>query len=580
MSLVPSISKVQVLRDPTKSYAISADTVYYDSTTTIKQYLVNFNNIAVNQIVYNGMTLAQYFQYLESVIFNLDTSDIKHPPNSQNTLKSYLDNLNTTQIKHGQYILYDYLQSIGGGLGNITTADIRHHNDILQDYLDTLDVNDVWYAPGVTLGDFLASITDPNFMIPIEYVLYSNLRDETPKSTEISYHYNFLTNDLIYYVESLSPSSRRFVLCDYEDYFDKSRLKSVYVYYDGNTRREDIEYFTSTSDLIKKRTITLSNSIVLPPNLPSLVIDRLSDNVTGDSITARRFHTMGRIYNFIVIFGGDDGIVYHRLGDTYWYNHITSEIEKLSTLPSGRIEHTMVRYNNKLYVFGGYGGEYNQPATHLNDIVEFDIFNNKWTTINASNPPSPRMAHSAVVIGNYMYVFGGYDGTNFNNELWRYNFTNSTWTKLNPTGNLPQPRAEHISFAKDGELYIGFGLSGHTFYRDLWKYNPSDNTWTQVFNNAPYGVAGSTCHVIDNKLYVFFGRDDNNIFNTAIVCDMTTNNITFSTVELDVLPRCDHSSVYYTNNIIFFYGGFNGMYLRDMFVYNVQNNKLKYIVNQ
>ncbi|MEM4385856.1 MAG: kelch repeat-containing protein [Candidatus Anstonellales archaeon] len=580
MSLVPSISKVQVLRDPTKSYAISADTVYYDSNTTIKQYLLNFNNIAVNQIIYNGITLSEYFQYIENVISNLDSSDIKHPPGSQNTLSDYLSNLNTNQIKHGQYVLYDYLQSIGGGLGNITTADINHHNEILQNYLDSLDINDIWYAPGVTLGDFLSNITDPNFTIPIEYVLYSNLRDETPKSTEINYHYNFITNDLFYYTEDVSTGNRRFVLCDYEDYFDKSRIKSVYVYYSGMTRREDIEYFTSTSDLIKRRTITISNSIVLPPNLPPLVIERLSDNVTGDQITARRFHTMSRIYNFIMIFGGDDGVVYHRLGDSYIYNHISSEIIKYSTLNSGRIEHSMVEYNNKIYVFGGYGGEYSSPATHLNDLIEFDIFNNKWKIINTTGSPSPRMAHSAVVVGDNMYIFGGYNGSNFSNELWKYNFTSSVWTKLNPTGNLPPPRSEHISFVKDGDIYIGFGMKDHTFYTDLWKYDINTNTWTEIFNNAPYGTAGATCHCMGNNLYILFGRNLNDTFNTIIKCDLSSSNVSFNIIELDILPRCDHSSVEYDSSKIFIHGGFNGMYLRDMFIYNITDNNVRYIINQ
>jgi hypothetical protein len=37
--------------------------------------------------------------------------------------------------------------------------------------------------------------------------------------------------------------------------------------------------------------------------------------------------------------------------------------------------------------------------------------------------PSPRYAHSAVIYGKHMYIFGGYDSDSFScNDLFQFNF--------------------------------------------------------------------------------------------------------------------------------------------------------------
>ena len=57
-----------------------------------------------------------------------------------------------------------------------------------------------------------------------------------------------------------------------------------------------------------------------------------------------------------------------------------------------RSKHTMVAYNNSLYVFGGDNGK-----QMLNDLICYDSVSNVWSkTLNLS-PPTPRYHHTAVV---------------------------------------------------------------------------------------------------------------------------------------------------------------------------------------
>ena len=57
--------------------------------------------------------------------------------------------------------------------------------------------------------------------------------------------------------------------------------------------------------------------------------------------------------------------------------------------------------------FGGYGGQQH----YLNDTWSFDISTRKWTELQCTGSiPSPRCSHTAVLVDDVMYVFGGYSG--------------------------------------------------------------------------------------------------------------------------------------------------------------------------
>lgn len=570
MAIVSTISKFQVNRDPTKIYSISADSIYYDSNTTLKQYLTNFVNVAVNEIVYQSGTLADYLEYLNNKIDNLDSEDIAH---SGSTLKTYLDNLNTTQIHHGQYLLSDFLASIQG-LGQITTDDILHHSSNLMTYLDTLSVDNVYYNPGVTLRTFLNSLVDPNFTVPAEYILKSSLQDENPFSTSFKYYYNYYTGSLFYSTEDVSSTSRRFVVVVPENFTEASRVSQVYTIYNNMTRVESITYVSPPpDDRIRTRTITDNQAVIVPSTNPPFITNPLPVPV-GDYPSPRRFHTSEFVYNFFFVFGGDDGVIYHNLGDMYHYNYITSEFIKCKSYNIGRKEHTTAVYKNMVYCFGGYGAEGSNPTSYLNDLIYYDMFNDIWVPITPAGPniPSPRMAHTTDVIGNYLYLFGGYNG-NFLNDLWRYDFANNSWIMLTPTGDIPPARSEHFSFVKDNKLYIGGGRKVHQIYSDLWEYNPSSNSWNQIYDNCPIPIASATAHVYNNVLCIMFGITSTPSYSRSVIkYNFATNQ--FSTVELSsVSPRSDHSSAMF-NNLIFVFGGYNGTYLDDMFVYNPSNDSV------
>ncbi|KAK1167178.1 host cell factor 2-like isoform X1 [Acipenser oxyrinchus oxyrinchus] len=162
--------------------------------------------------------------------------------------------------------------------------------------------------------------------------------------------------------------------------------------------------------------------------------------------------------------------------------------ETKGTAPSARESHTAIIYSSKgsyspkLYIFGGMRGY------RLGDLWQLDLETMTWTLPETKGPsPIPRSLHSTNVIGNKMYVFGGWipilmneDKSNaFDNEwsctnsMSYLNLDTMTWNGLvwerqeDGKASSPRPRAGHCAAVIGSRLYIWSGRDG---YRKAWNY--------------------------------------------------------------------------------------------------------------
>ncbi|XP_039892805.1 host cell factor 2 isoform X1 [Simochromis diagramma] len=168
--------------------------------------------------------------------------------------------------------------------------------------------------------------------------------------------------------------------------------------------------------------------------------------------------------------------------------------------PSARESHTSVAYTGlgspKLYIFGGMQG------SRLDDLWQLDLDTMVWSMPETKgSTPFPRSLHSASVIGNKMYVFGGWIpapesemhialGTEWicTNSLSVLNLDTMTWQNLGPEQHdddieyqlqsqgpqtddpyacRPRARAGHCAASVGSRLYVWSGRDG---YRKSWNY--------------------------------------------------------------------------------------------------------------
>ncbi|KAK3517816.1 hypothetical protein QTP70_018960 [Hemibagrus guttatus] len=175
--------------------------------------------------------------------------------------------------------------------------------------------------------------------------------------------------------------------------------------------------------------------------------------------------------------------------------------------PSPRESHTCVVYSGKsgsspkLYIFGGMCGN------RLGDLWQLDIDTMTWSLPKTTGPsPLPRSQHSSNVIGNQMYVFGGWIPAEeknavgavwiCTNSLFTLNLDTMTWHALNPESHQqhqsgiavpeedeeeegricwPKPRTGHCAVAIGTRLYLWSGRDSYkkirnyqVCFKDLW----------------------------------------------------------------------------------------------------------------
>ena len=105
--------------------------------------------------------------------------------------------------------------------------------------------------------------------------------------------------------------------------------------------------------------------------------------------------------------------------------------------PYFRYGHTCVTYEGMIYLWGGRADWTN----HLcNQIYLYDPKRHVWTRLVEvkGDVPDGRDGHSACVVNNSMFIFGGYVQRlkRFSNDLYEFNFKNLDWNLILPKVNL------------------------------------------------------------------------------------------------------------------------------------------------
>lgn len=108
-----------------------------------------------------------------------------------------------------------------------------------------------------------------------------------------------------------------------------------------------------------------------------------------------------------------------------------------------------------------------------------------------ANPlaPSPRGAHSAVVIGDSLWVFGGYGGLGYQrrdfNDLHRLHLPTMAWVPVVGEGQAiagtpPSPRSGHAAMQCENSMIVMGGWSANGQCNDLHIFDTEKLTWSTV----------------------------------------------------------------------------------------------------
>ena len=127
--------------------------------------------------------------------------------------------------------------------------------------------------------------------------------------------------------------------------------------------------------------------------------------------------------------------------------------------PNSRMDFSLNKYENKVYLFGGINSNY------LNDIWEYNLLNNKWKKITFDKNinftlPNPRYEHSSVIINKYLVIYGGLTlNLNGEEEIILFDLENYIFSYPKIKNKFEFPiRKNHICISTTNQMLIQGGM--------------------------------------------------------------------------------------------------------------------------
>lgn len=231
----------------------------------------------------------------------------------------------------------------------------------------------------------------------------------------------------------------------------------------------------------------------------------------------------------------------------------TERIKTHGTAPSKRFKHTCTVVGKHLIYIGGQETD----TKRFNDIVYYDTDSKTFSQPTIRGDKVPNFSrHTAALVGNRIFVFGGFDGHGTNFHLSIFDPYARMWTNV-PTAQLkgtpPVSRTNHAAASVGKKMFIFGGNNNneagqYQVLDDLSMLDTETMTWSKpkTTGDIPTARSGHTLTAIGKKIYLFGGGVWNESagwvskFNDLYVLDTDTMNWTkpvcTGTVESSTFP--------------------------------------------
>jgi len=253
----------------------------------------------------------------------------------------------------------------------------------------------------------------------------------------------------------------------------------------------------------------------------------------GDIPPPRAAFGMTAIGSSILIFGGMGEYAKYR-NDLYqldtkgWVWH---KINSFGQIPSPRIGHSFTAIDDKtILMFAGLTNDDHNEPIYLNDLFVLRIDDGiyKWRLIETTGlVPTPRESHSAVLYHDkkcnkkFLVIYGGMNGVNRLGDVYFLDVASMNWISPRTFGITPMARSLHSAAVINDKMYIFGGWvpcsSSEVVKNVIWKWkctnavsflNLDTMAWkANKSTKRPAPRAGHCCAVADGRLYIWFGRD-------------------------------------------------------------------------
>uniref|UniRef100_A0A8C1XJY9 Host cell factor 1 n=1 Tax=Cyprinus carpio TaxID=7962 RepID=A0A8C1XJY9_CYPCA len=246
------------------------------------------------------------------------------------------------------------------------------------------------------------------------------------------------------------------------------------------------------------------------------------------------------VFGGMVEYGKYSNDLYELQASRWEWKKLKPKAPKNGAPPCPRLGHSFSIVGNKCYLFGGLANDSEDPKNniprYLNDLYTLELRPGSnivgWDIpVTYGVLPPPRESHTAVVYTekttkkSRLVIYGGMSGCRLG-DLWTLDIDTLTWNKPAISGVAPLPRSLHSATTITNKMYV-FGGWVPLVMDDVkvathekeWKctntlacLNLDTLSWETVLmdtleDNIPRARAGHCAVAINNRLYVWSGRD-------------------------------------------------------------------------
>ena len=255
---------------------------------------------------------------------------------------------------------------------------------------------------------------------------------------------------------------------------------------------------------------------------------RIANNEHNDGRGVEEL-TAAVVNNKLYVFGGWGGIAPDGYNGVFNFNEMydpaTNGWTTLAQRPTTVAAAPTTVYNNEIYLFGGYFDSDNPSQGHDDyDVVEcYDPNTDTWRFV--TNMPKVLGNFGIATIGAKVYLFGGVDWSEpsapqFHDKVITYDFQTDLWATI---GNTPTPTGTLYGYSVaapvvDGKVYLvgRAEVSGMemVYSRIVDIYDPTTNTWDEG-TPLPLPLGDHVTLAGGGKIYVLGGDHDYDFENRA-----------------------------------------------------------------
>ena len=236
-------------------------------------------------------------------------------------------------------------------------------------------------------------------------------------------------------------------------------------------------------------------------------------------------------------------------------------------IPPPRSGAASVVLNDKLYVFGGFGG----GAGRLDDFYSFDFATSSWEEIKPAGDEKPGCReNNGVVISSSsrtIILFGGYNGRRWLNDLWSFDITTKRWTCIQESSDSRRADSIHETSAGLGRPTAADGsLSGNDAIANMALTAGGHNSTQSrrsISGKRPCCRFGYVSVTHNNKFIVWGGFEGSDWLNDMYIFDF--ESLTWSEIQQHgTLPSRRSCPAWAKDEkFIYLHGGYDGNERKD-----------------